>query len=226
MMCRVAVVGATALLFFAGLPGGSHAQDLADYDYENLGFRGVGLEGGYLVFPTTVEEAYTVGARVDLGYLGPSVRIVPSLTYWSSSLKAAEVQELGDRLAELVAEQTGGPPPELDLGPIDWSDLVLGLDGHLVWNIPIGVLGFAGAGGSAHLMNGSGEAIDGNFIEDLLDSIRAGFNVHAGLEVPVHDRFRLYSQARYEMLGDLRYMEVRGGLQLFLGEPASREDER
>lgn len=220
------VFGILCLVSILGTPATSQAQELADYDYENLGFRGVGLHGGY-IFPSSVKETYTVGASMDLGYLGPGLRVVPSLTYWDSELKDDEVAELEGRLEDLIVET--GPPgttrPDLDLGTITWNDLVLAVDSHFVWSIPYGFLGYAGAGASAHLMNGGGSIAD-TFIDDLLDSVRAGFNLHAGIEVPFHERLRLHSAARYELLGDLRYLELRAGLRLFLGEPVAGEEGR
>lgn len=205
-------------------PSAARAQELADYDYENLGFRGVGLHGGY-IFPSSVKETYTVGASMDLGYLGPGLRVVPSITYWDSELEADEVAQLERRLEDLIVRQGGSLTQPIDLGTITWSDLALTLDSHFVWSIPYGFLGYAGGGASAHLMNGGGSIAD-TFIDDLLDSIRAGFNLHAGIEVPVHDRVRLHSGARYELLGDLRYLELRVGARLFLGEPVSGEEGR
>ena len=213
-------VGVLGLAWLAA-PSTSGAQELADYDYENLGFRGVGLHGGY-IFPSSVKETYTVGASMDLGYLGPGLRVVPSITYWDSELKADEVAELETRLENLIIDQGGTLTQPIDLGVITWSDIALTVDSHFVWSIPYGFLGYAGAGASAHLMNGGGSIAD-TFIDDLLDSIRAGFNLHAGVEVPLHPQLRLYSGARYELLGDLRYLELRGGLRLFLGEPAAGE---
>lgn len=215
---------AAGLLLALGSAGPARGQELADYDYENLGFRGIGLQGGY-IFPSSVNETYTVGARMDLGYLGPGLRIVPSITFWDSELEADEVAGLEERLEDLIVET--GPPgttrPDIDLGTITWSDLALTVDGQFVWSIPYGFLGYAGAGASAHIMNGGGSIAD-TFIDDLLDSIRAGFNLHTGLEVPVHDRARIYSEARYELLGDLRYLELRAGVQLFVGEPVPGEE--
>lgn len=212
------VLGALSLMAVPGLA----AQSLADYDYEHLAFRGVGLEAGY-IFPNNVENTYTVSARMDLGYLGPGLRIVPGVSFWESSLVGSEVRKLEDRLADLVVREAppGTPRPDVSLSPIDWSDLVLSLDGHFVWSIPYGVLTYAGAGGSAHLMNGKGPAIDDTFIEDLLDSVRAGFNFHGGLELPVHENFRIHTAARYEFLGDLRYAELRVGGQFLVGPDAS-----
>lgn len=207
-----------AVLGLLAAPATAEAQDLADYDYENLGFRGVAFEGGF-IFPDNVDDTHSLGARFDLGYLGPGLRIVPSVTYWSSELTREEVGKLERQLEDLVVEQSppGTPPPDIDLGPITWRDVALSVDGQVVWSIPLGLLSYAGVGASAHLLDGRGAAIDDTFVEDLLDSIRAGFNVHGGLEYPVHERLRLYSTGRFELLGDLRYAEVRLGAQLMLG---------
>lgn len=209
-----AIVTATAL--GAG-PAGAGAQDLADYDYENLSFRGVGLEGGW-IFPNNVDPTYTLGGRVDLGFLGPGLRIVPTVTYWSSDLEEGEVAELEGRLESLVDEQSppGSPPADIDLSPIEWRDLVIGLHGQFVWSLPGTVHSYVGTGVSAHILNGKGPAIDGTFVEDLLDSVRAGINVHLGLEYAPHDRFRIYGEGRGEALDDLAYLELRLGAKLFL----------
>ncbi|NJD17840.1 MAG: hypothetical protein FIA95_00930 [Gemmatimonadetes bacterium] len=212
-----------ALLGVAALAAPARAQDLADFDYENLRFRGFAPEWGYL-WATRVEPAQSWGVRMDLGYLGPGLRITPSVTRWASTFKAAEVRELEERVASLVSAQTDEPPPPVDLGVIHWSDVTLAVDAHLVWRVPYGVLTFAGVGGAAHMLDGSGPAVDGTFVEDLLDSVTAGFNLHAGVEYPVDRRFRLYGQTRYEVMGDLRYTQVRLGGQIMVGAGAPGEE--
>lgn len=218
--------GALALgvgLFF--LAGEATAQSsLADYDYENLSFRGISLEGGY-IWPTRAEPAYTLGTRIDLGYLGPGLRLVPGVAYWSSTMKDSEVRKLERNVDGLVEGQfdPGASYTGVNLGAIDWSDFILSMDGHFVWAIPMNLLSYAGAGLSLHFMNGDGEAISGTFVEDLLDSVMPGFNVHGGLELPLSDQFRLYGLARYELMEDLRYFEVRFGGQIMLTGPAPGE---
>ena len=212
-LCAAMMLSASAAL----------AQDLADFDYENLSFRGFGPEWGY-IWPDRVEPTQSLGVRMDLGYLGPGLRIVPSVHYWTSTFKASEVRELEDRVESLIVQQTDVPAPQVDLGVIDWSDLHLAVDAQVVWRVPYGILTFAGLGVGAHMLNGAGPAIDGTFIEDLLDSVSAGFNVHGGLEVPVVERFRLNGQARYEILGDLRYAQVRFGGQFMIGASAPGEE--
>ena len=61
-------------------------------------------------------------------------------------------------------------------------------------------------------------------VEDLLDSVTTGFNVHAGVEYPVLDHLRIYGLARYELMEDLRYLEFRMGLQVMFVGPTLGEE--
>lgn len=204
-------------------PTAARGQDLADLDYDVLSFRGFGLDWGYL-WPTRVDHTGSFGLRFDMGYAGPGLRIVPNITYWSSPLDQSEITDLETRIASLVAEQTGGPPPALDLGEIDWRDLAIGVDAHIVWHSLFGVLTYGGLGVAGHILDGKGAAIDGTLIDDLLDSVTAGFNLHFGAEYPLNDRFRIYSLAKYEVLSDLQYFTVRTGWQIMTGPNAPGEE--
>lgn len=212
------LVAVSMLLAGVAGPTSAAAQGLADYDYTNLGFRGVGLEVGRLV-PSSVDPTTAVTASLDLGYLGPGFQVVPSLTYWSSDLTSSKVGEFESRLDDLVQREAGAgaPRPDIKLGPITWTDVALTVDGHFVWNVPWGFQTRVGGGVTAHLLNGQGSAINGTFVEDLLDSVRAGFNLHAGLEHPLYSKLHLLTSARYEVLGDLQYLELRLGTELMIG---------
>jgi len=163
-----------AALLLAAAP--AEAQDLADYDYELLAFRGVGLDYGYM-WPNKVGNASAFGARFDLGYLGPGIRIAPSVFYWSSSFTEAEITELRDALADLGV---GASTAALD--PVEWSDISLNADAHFVWSTPVRLLTYLGLGAGLHVLNGSTTAFEGTFVEDLLDTVTAGVNGIAGLE--------------------------------------------
>lgn len=218
-MRRNGVVVALGMAFLAGfaVPERGAAQELADFDYENLTFRGFGAEWGYM-YPSRVENTHSYGVRMDLGYLGPGLRIVPSVMYWSSPLKASEVQELEGSVETLIDQQIDGPSPSVDLGSIQWSDVAVGVDAQVVWRVPFGVLTYAGLGGAVHVLNGDGAAINGTFVEDLLDSWTPGMNLHLGAEYLLGERLRVSSQGRYEVLGDLQYFQIRLGGQFMIGE--------
>lgn len=203
------------------MPAVAEAQQIPDIDYENLSFRGIGFDVGYL-YPDRVEATQTYAVRFDLGYAGPGLRIVPSITYWKSPMDGAEITEFTTRIEELVEDQTG-QSTALDLGTIEYTDVALGVDGHVVWALPLDLLTYGGLGVTAHILNGDGAAINGTFIEDLLDSVTAGFNLHLGTEYPVTERLRLYSVGRYEVLPDLRYFRVQGGFQIMIGPNAPGE---
>jgi len=213
---------AFATLLFLSLPASPlAAQGITDLDYEDLTFRGIMLDAGR-IFPNRVEGANSYGGRLDLGFLSRGVRATFGVNRWSSFLKREEVSSLEDRLEELVFEQTGAIT-SIDLGNISWSDTALHGDVHLLWRIPFGVLTYTGLGGSVHFMNGGGRSIEDTFIEDLLDSVRAGGNVHAGLELPITNRLRIVGEARYEVLENLRYKHIRVGGQFTFGALAPGE---
>lgn len=218
----VGVLASAALGLLAVASPGA-AQGLSEYDYEDLSFRGIGVDAGY-IWPGIVEATEAFGLRVDLGYLGPGIRILPRMGYWSSRMKAEEVIAFEDRVASLVAEQNPeSPRPDVDLGVVGWSSFSVGTEAQFVWRVPYDVLTFIGLGVAAHFQNGSGEAIDDTFVEDLIDSTVAGANLHAGIEVPLGRRLRAYGDARYELAGDVRFFGVRAGLQIMFQDPAPGE---
>jgi hypothetical protein len=184
-------------------------QTLADYDYEHLEFRGIGVDIGYLT-SDKVRNTPMYSVRLDLGYLGPGVRIIPSLSYWSSEFTSEQL----DVLAERIGQATGFEDMRgQDLGTIKWSDISLSLDGHFVWHTPLGVLTWVGAGFGLHALNGQGDAIQGTFVEDLLDSITAGLAPLVGFELEPIQRLRVYGEGRYTIMNAIQYLSVRAGLQ-------------
>ena len=195
----------------------AQGQGLSDFDYENLSFRGLGLEAGFLA-PNKLETTTSLNLRLDLGFLGPNFRIAPTMSYWRSDFKAAEVAELEDRLQSLVRGVAPTAQAEVDLGVLEWSDLVIGLDGEYVWPVGTHVEVALGIGASTHFMNGEGAAIKDTFVEDLLDRVTVGGNVHLGTAFAIAPQFRVTGQFRYELLDDLSYPELRfGGLFVFGG---------
>ena len=206
MLRRVALAAVLA----GALPLGAQAQTLEDYDYENLSFRGMGVDYGR-IWPNKVESTAMYSARIDLGYLGPGVRIAPSLGFWSSQLRRAELERLVDQLNELGADLTVD-----ELGQVDWSDFYFNLDAHVVWTVPFGMLPYVGAGVGFHALNGRGQAIQDTFVEDLLDSITASADLIAGLEFQPVSRLRVYSEARFTLMSDVHYGGVRLGAAFML----------
>ena len=222
-MRRLAIAFVAAGL--AMLPAVAAAQGLADYDYENLSFRGIGFAYGR-IWPNRVEATSSYTVRADLGFLGPAVRIAPSVSYWSSKFRRREVAELADKLSEIPALRDAGVVLTADdLGDIRWSDLSLGLDAHVVWTAPMNVLGYLGTGLGVHALNGRGDAVAHTFVEDLLDNTTAGISAIAGLEYQPVPQFRVFGEARYTVISDARYPELKlGGAIMLPGQVAPQGD--
>jgi hypothetical protein len=216
-LARFVAVASLSLL----LPAAAHAQGLADYDYENLSFRGVGADIGR-IWPNKVDATPIYSVRFDLGFLGPAVRIVPSISYWSSELKRSEIERLATQLGELPPLQDQDVTIDADdLGIIEWSNVAVQIDAHAVWTAPYHIFTYVGAGLGLHVMNGRGDAIDGTFVEDLLDSTPAGLAVMAGVEYEFTERFRVYGEGRYTLQSDVRYPGLRIGASIMFPPPAS-----
>jgi len=200
-------------LAFAAAPSLS-AQAWEDYDYENLEFRGIGLDVGW-TFPHRVDQTLALGLRVDLGHLGPHVRIRPSLNYWSSQMRQAEIDRLSEQIQNVCLRQYGTLTqcPPLNLGRIRMSDLSVNLDAQYEWTeTPFVFVPYAGLGGAIHLLNGRGDAINDTFIEDFLDSVSPGVNLLGGFRLPVGTTLDLHAEARYALAADIRFGTLAAGI--------------
>ena len=220
---RARVVPAAVFATLAGLFGllastasPASAQDLADYDYENLALRGVGFDVGR-IWPSNLDPATTFRLRVDLGYLGPGVRIVPSLGWWKSSVQASEIAAFERELEERGASG-------VELGAIDLSDMTLQIDAHFVWTTPIDLFAYVGAGAGLHMLNGQGGAIDDTFIEDLFDSIMPGVTALLGVEYAVIERLRVYAEGQFTVVSDILNPGVTVGAALMFPPRPQGED--
>lgn len=210
------LAGIVALASALGAVDTAAQTSLADYDYENLTFRGIGFDYGH-IWPSKVESADQYSVRLDLGYLGPGLRIAPTISYWSSALKRQQLQRLADRLELLPALQEQGVDLSGDdLGDVSWSDLSVSVDAQFVWTVPLDIMTYVGAGLGVHALNGRGDAIEDTFVEDLLDSTTPSLSLSAGAEYQLAQRLRIYGEGRFTLMSDLRYPGVRIGLSLML----------
>ncbi len=212
-----AMLIASVAIAAASAPRAACAQvTAADYDYENLSFRGIGFAYGR-IWPSKVEATSSYTLRADLGFLGPAIRVMPTISYWTSQYKRRELDRLAEKLEQLPALQVEGVQLSADdLGDIQWSDLAVGIDAHIVWTAPLRTITYVGGGVAAHGLNGRGDLVANTFIEDLLDSTTPGFSLMAGLEQQPLARLRIFGEARYTMLSDLRYPELKiGGVLMF-----------
>ena len=211
------------LLFPIVATGSLKGQELADYDYEKLAFRGISVEYGNILFKT-YEETEVYSVKLDLGFLGPGVRMATRASYWSSEMVPEELVSFESSLNTMILAQGGVLPGNgLEIGSIKRDDMSVSVEADYVWRIPLGMLLSTGLGASAHLVNGTTQIPDDNFLNGLLDSFTAGFNVHSGLEYLVTDRIRLYGDSRIGLAGNVRFFQFGGGLTILWGELLSGE---
>ncbi len=71
---------------------------------------------------------------------------------------------------------------------------------------------YLGVGLSVHLMNGSGAAINGTFVEDALDGVSAGLNGTLGFEIATSPTWRFTVEARGVLATQLSTGSLRLGL--------------
>ena len=220
MMKATKGIALAASVMLAAAPLSAQERlDLADYDYENLQFRGVGFDAGRL-WPSNLESTTPMRLRIDLGYLGPGVRIMPSIGFWKSEVEEGEINAFEEQLEE----RNGLPEGAIELGEVELSNFSLGVDGHFVWTTPVDVLAYLGAGVSLNMLNGQGEDIDDTFIEDLLDSVMPGISAIGGLEWAPIERVRIYGEAHFTVVSDIMSPGIRVGAAIMLPTRVQGED--
>ena len=221
MTATKSIVLALGAALLAAMPARAQQQrmDLADYDYENLQFRGIGMDVGRM-WPSNLEETTPIRLRIDLGYLGPGVRIMPSIAYWKSEVEEGEINAFEEQLEE----RNGLSEGTIELGEVELSNFAIGVDGHFVWTTPVDVLAYLGAGVSLNMLNGQGNDIDDTFIEDLLDSVMPGMSALGGLEWAPVDRVRIYGEAHFTVVSDILSPGVRVGAAIMLPTRVQGED--
>lgn len=185
------------------------AQNLADYDYDNLGFRSLGVNVTYLG-ATDTDNGLGFEVRSDLGFLGPGIRVVPRLGFWKENVNVTEIRALEARIAELALL----PPSAINLGVIERSVAVLGAD--FQWTTRASrVAPYVGIGLDAYLLNDSGAAIEGTFLDDRV--ITAGLSAVAGLELALQGGWIVYGDVRGSLVTDATNVAVAGGFAYYFG---------
>lgn len=204
---RPARLGAALAAALVGLTLTATAAEaqprLEDYDYENLRLRGAGVEV-FVIAPNDLDATIGIGGRIDLGFLGPNVRLMPRFAYWSSELTDTEIQLLEERIRTLVETQNPDAAPlALELGSVDRSALIFGGDVHWLPLVEETVRPYLGLGAEMYILNGSGDDIADTFIEDALDQITAGGSAVFGVEVDVGTNLTAYGDLRGTLVADV-----------------------
>jgi hypothetical protein len=180
------------------------------FSYDGLRFAGIGVEVGGVLSNSITSEPI-VGLRADFGAIAPHVRVVVGGSYFRGSFKPARIAEFEQRLTEVLV---GCACDSIAVGPITQSNIEAFL--ALQYLLPsVGRLQpYGGLGFSAHIRDGDGAVIDDTFVEDALDTVAAGVDAAAGVDVALLRRLTMMVEARGVLTSELRSFSVRGGLSI------------
>lgn len=188
------IVAGVALALLIGVARPAEAQNLEQYDYANLGLRAIGAEVLY-VDPSQNDVTVGIGAKVDLGFLGPGIRVVPRFAYWKADVEASSIDELERQLEEVSELEPG----TVNLGAIDRSAYVFGADVHFIASLAR-VSPYIGAGLDIYALNDDGNAIRDTFLDDLV--VTAGASAVGGLQVAMSPSWSAYGEVRATAVTD------------------------
>lgn len=186
------------------------AQGILDqFSYEGLAFSGIGLDIGGAASDRLTSEL-TGGLRVDYGYFAPNIRLMFGASYLQGDFDRDEITRFEQRLEAVVTDPENNA--SVVVGAITWIDVALDMDLQYVPGGSSPVRPYGGVGLGVHIRNGSGAAIEDTFIEDALDTIAAGLNLSAGLEVLALRSFALYLDLRASLTSELNSVAGKFGV--------------
>ena len=184
--------------------GDAVAQNLEEYDYENLGFRALGVDVMW-ANAKDAKGAVGFGVRADLGFLGPYVRVVPRFAFWKADIEDESVARFERNLEALC----NPPGCSIDLGELQRDYYIVGFD--LQWTLADRTLApYLGAGADLYILNDSGPAIKGTFLDDVV--VTAGLSGVAGLQFDTGKHLRLYADVRGTLVTSASNVAVYAGI--------------
>ena len=189
---------------------------LNEFSYDNLKLSGIQFDIGVLG-ASELTGATVGGVRLDFGHIAPKVRLMLGLSYFQSHFDQTSLDKFARKLDDFV---NPGTSDTIVLGQVKLSDIIGDVDFQLVFPQGKGITAYVGAGVSAHIRNGSGNAINGTFVEDALDVVTAGLNGTIGFEFNLSRTWRFTLDGRGVLSSGLSTASLRTGVMFRL--PAGR----
>lgn len=211
-------VRAACIVFSFGTCGVQALQAqtfLEQFSYDGLAFKGVGIEVGP-VWSDRLTRELSVGVRVDYGLIAPRIRLLLGASYFKGELNESETTKFEQGIRRAISDPTGDVV--VDVGQIAWTNFETNFD--LQYLLPAGVdfLFYGGVGIGVHVRNGSGDVIDGSFVEDALDTVVAGGTVSGGFEWAAVNNVSVTMDLRGVATSELRLVSARTGLMFRFGQ--------
>jgi hypothetical protein len=193
------------------LPAPAAAQGfLEQFSYEGLRLSGIGVEFG-AVASDRIERRPSGAVRVDYGMIAPKVRVVFGAAYFRGDFNDEEIRKFEARLRDVVVLGDPGGSFTVDVGRIALTDVEADLNLQYLFDNGPRLITYLGLGAGVHVRNGSGDAIDGTFVEDALDTVAAGLALSIGADFALARAFHLTLDLRGGLTSELRTASARGG---------------
>jgi opacity protein-like surface antigen len=176
-------------------------------DLDKLRLEGFGAVAGP-VSPSTVVSTQSYGVQADYGEITPHVRVGFSGSFWSSRFTDKVVEQFIQQLQKSLSN----PGDSIKFDRVKVSTISVEADvRYTPTNTRAAVQPYVGGGLGLHIVNAESKLIQGTFVESALDNIGAGISAIAGVAfLPTH-RVSVGLEARYTVLGTLRFGTVRAG---------------
>jgi opacity protein-like surface antigen len=184
-------------------------------DLDKLRLEGIGVVVGP-VSPSTIESTQSFGVQADYGEITPHLRVGFSASFWSSRFTDKTVTQFITQLEQSLSN----PNDSIKFDRVKVSTISVEADlRYTPTNPHAAVQPYVGGGLGLHIVNAESKLIQGTFVESALDNIGAGISAIAGVGLLPTHRISVGIEARYTVLGTLRFGTVRAGGMFHFSRP-------
>ena len=200
------IVAVVIILAASAAPAG--AQSIwKKLDLDKLALQGIGVATGP-VSPSTIVSVPSYGVQADYGEIARHFRVGFSGSFWSSRFTDKTV----DRFITQLDKSLADPSDSVKFDRVKVSTISIEADlRYLPTSARAVVQPYIGTGIGLHIVNAQSKLIENTFVESALDNIGAGISAIAGVGILPSHRVSAGVEARYTVLGTLRFGTVRAG---------------
>jgi len=184
-------------------------------DLDKLRLEGIGAVTGP-VSPSTIVSTPSYGVQADYGEITPHLRVGFSGSFWSSHFQDKTVR----RFITQLEESLSNPDDSIKFDRVTISTISIEADLRYTPTASrAAVQPYIGGGLGLHIVNAESKLIRGTFVESALDNIGAGLSAIAGVGILPTHRVSVGVEARYTVLGTIRFGTVRAGAMFHFTRP-------
>jgi opacity protein-like surface antigen len=184
-------------------------------DLDKLRLEGIGVVTGP-VSPSTIVSAPSYGIQADYGEISPHLRVGFSGSFWNSRYDDKTVA----RFITQLEQSLSNPGDSIKFDRVRVSTISIEADlRYTPTGAHAAVQPYVGGGLGLHIVNAESKLIQNTFVESALDNIGAGISAIAGIAILPAHRVSVGVEARYTVLGTIRFGTVRAGAMFHFSRP-------